>query len=112
MGETRQEMISRCRAAETPVCQSIAMGDKDLWKGTKVVLDMIHAYSITYSLAKVLYKVSMLRRCYGHEVVKDREDGFTACVNLLRYWQIELMDGREMGSLCQHLSIISHNAEA
>ena len=27
------------------------------------------------------------------------------------YWQIELIDGREVGSLCRQLSIISHSLE-
>ena len=60
----------------------------------------------------MLYKVLMQRRYYCHEVVKGGVGGVAACVNLLRCWQIELIDGREVGSLCQQLSIISHNAEA
>lgn len=67
---------------------------------------------------KMLYKVTVQCGCYGHEVVKDSEDGEDgedgtfAGVRLLRYWQIELMDGREVGSLCQQLFIISQSPGA
>lgn len=61
---------------------------------------------------KMLYKVTLPCICYRHEVVKDGEDETFAGVKLLRYWQTELMDGREVGSSCQQLSIISQSPEA
>ena len=60
----------------------------------------------------MLYKVRMSCRRYSHEVVKGGEDEAFAGVRLLRCWQIELMDGREAGSLRQQLSIISQSPEA
>ena len=56
---------------------------------------MVRAYGITYSSAKMLYRVSMPSRCYCREVVKGGVNGFAACMNLLRYWQIELMNERD-----------------
>jgi len=50
--------------------------------------------------------------CCRHEVVKGGEDKTFVDVRLLRYWQMELMDGREVGSLCQQFSIISQSPEA
>ena len=56
--------------------------------------------------------ITMSCRCYYREVVEDGSDEFGPDVKLERYWQIELMDGREVGSLCQQLSIISHSPGA
>ena len=56
---------------------------------------MVRAYGVTYSSEKMLYRVSMPWKCYCHEAAKGGVDGFAACVNLLRHWQIELMNGRD-----------------
>jgi len=42
----------------------------------------------------MLYKVTVPYRSYGHEVVKDGGGETFVGVRLLRYWQIELMEGR------------------